>query len=122
MPSPEQDTTLGDATARKKQIDALRKKWQEGSTWTLSNMTVKKKQDKFNGCPHGWILNLGAPGLKATLLTGASAEAIPTAVEPPVTVTEASPLHAPKQVAFAIVAEMVGSVGVLIGITETSSI
>lgn len=95
-----EDVVFGDAAPRKKQMEALRKKWQEGSTFSLSNMTVKKKQDKFNGCPHGWVLNLGAPGLKAAPLTGAFAEAIPTAMEPPVTMTDLTQMSTSQVVDF----------------------
>ena len=91
---------FGDAATRKKEMEILRKKWREGSTWTLSSMTVKKKQDKYNGCPHGWVLNLGAPNLKTTPLTGTSAEAIPTAVEPPATVKDLTQMSTSQVVDF----------------------
>ena len=79
---------FGDEASRKEQLDSLRKQWTPGSTWIFSNMTVKKKQDRFNGCPHGWVLNIGAPGLRAIPLMGDAADAIPSAVEPLVAVKD----------------------------------
>ena len=79
---------FGDANQRKKETDALRKKWPDGSAWGLSSVTVKKRQEKYHGCPHGYILNIGAPSLKVAKLTGAAAAGIPSAVEPPQTVSD----------------------------------
>ena len=63
-------------------------------------MTVKKKQDRFNGCPHGWVLNIGAPSLKAIPLMGDAADAIPSAVEPPVTVKDLTQMSTSQAVDF----------------------
>ena len=51
-------------------------------------MTVKKKSEKYHGCPHSWVINFGAPSLKAAALKGALAEAIPKELEPPLTTSD----------------------------------
>ena len=63
-------------------------------------MTVKKKQGRFNGCPHGWVLNIGAPGLRATPLVGDAADAIPSALEPPVAVKDLTQMSTSQVVDF----------------------
>lgn len=95
-----ENVVFGAVDNRRKQMDELRKKWQHGSTWTLSNMTVKKKQDKYNGCPHGWILNLGAPHLKAVPLSGALGDEIPKAVKPRLTVSDLTQMSTSQVVDF----------------------
>ena len=83
-----ENVVFGEAKKREDKIKELKKKWPDQSTWTLSSMTVKKKQDRYHGCPHGWIINLGAPGLKAAALKGSPATVIPDELEPPLTTSD----------------------------------
>ena len=91
---------FGNTDKRKKETDALMKKWTDGSTWALTNVVVKKKNDNYYGGPHGFILNIGAPSLKAAKLTGADADAIPKVVEPPLTVSNVTDMSTPQVVDF----------------------
>ena len=95
-----EDVLFGDKKQREAKLAEAKKKWCHNSTWTFTNMTVKKKQDKFHGCPHGWILNLGAKGLKATPLKGPTANALPKEVEPPQTTFDLKDLSASQVVDF----------------------
>ena len=60
-----ENVLYGDEKKRKEQVDVLKKKWPPGSTWTLSNLTVKKTR-QVPRLPTWLDRELGLAGIEGT--------------------------------------------------------
>ena len=95
-----EEVIFGDEKNRASTLTTLKRKWVHESTWTLQSLKVKKKQDKYHGCPHGWLIDLGAPSMKATRLTGPAADAISKDLEPQMTISDFTGMSTSQVVDF----------------------
>ena len=95
-----EEVIFGDEKKRASTLTTLKRKWVHESTWTLQSLKVKKKQDKYHGCPHGWLIDLGAPSMKATRLTGPAADAISKDLEPQMTISDFTGMSTSQVVDF----------------------
>ncbi|CAK0808640.1 unnamed protein product, partial [Prorocentrum cordatum] len=82
----------GDADKRRPILDALKKKYIDGTAWEFKKLNATKKKEAFHSSPHPCFFALNDKALQSKKLEKKFADELPTEIEPPMTTTEAMQL------------------------------